>query len=138
VRIRRRVVANLLLAHVFADHGRGLHALLVPPLQLLLGLIRGRHVGSKLGGIDEDGVEITRLVLNADNDVNAVSLRFGFEIIVADGEEVYYWLGSRLDPLPRLIEVDDLARVALLPETSQGDLDTLRRDILLVSIRFSL
>jgi hypothetical protein len=62
--------------------------------------------------------------------VNAVGLRFGFEIIVADGEEVYYWLGSRLDPLPRRIEVDDLARVALLPETSQGDLDTFRRDIL--------
>jgi hypothetical protein len=70
--------------------------------------------------------------------VDAVGGRFGFEIIVADGEEVYYWLGSRLNPLPCLVEVDDLARVALLPETSQGDLNAFRRNILLVSLRYSL
>jgi hypothetical protein len=117
------------------DHGRGLDALVIPPLQLLLWLIGCRHVGSKLGGIDKDGVEMAGLVLNADNDVNAVGGRSGFEIIVSDGEEVYYWLGSRLGPLPCLVEVDDLAGVALLPETSQGDLEAFSRDILVVSLR---
>jgi len=127
--ILRRKVPSLIFGLNIGEHSCGLGASRIPPLHLLLWLKSCIHALTHSHRVHEDGIEAARLVLDTNDNVDAVLGILSIEIVVPDSHEAWYWRRCGLRPHSLSIEIEDLASLARLPDSTDGDRDTVLRRV---------